>query len=159
MRAPLLQRPTPPLTSTPRLSAEKKGGTDIVPVFVTLDPHRDSCAQVGAYVKDFHPRMVALTGTPAQVAKAAKRFRVYFAEVDRNEGDDDYLGEGGGWGGVGERLPLTLPLEARMTHCVYFTTHPTWPNPPRCSGPLHRHVPHGAGGPVHRLLHAAAHGA
>lgn len=45
-----------------RVAAEKKGADgslpDIIPVFVTLDPHRDSCAQVGTYVKDFHPRMV-----------------------------------------------------------------------------------------------------
>jgi hypothetical protein len=34
------------------------GAPDVVPVFITLDPRRDSCAQVGAYVKDFHSRMV-----------------------------------------------------------------------------------------------------
>jgi protein SCO1/2 len=73
--------------------AEKQHGAGtVVPVFVTLDPHRDSCEQVGAYVKDFHPSMVGLTGTPAQVASVAKAFRVYFADVDRQEDDDDYLG-------------------------------------------------------------------
>lgn len=40
-----------------------------------------------------HSTAAALTGTPSQVARVAKRFRVYFAEVDRNEEDDDYLGE------------------------------------------------------------------
>lgn len=64
----------------------------VLPVFITLDPHRDSCAQVGAYVRDFHPRMLGLTGTPAQVARVAKAFRVYFTDVDRKEDDDDYLG-------------------------------------------------------------------
>lgn len=34
----------------------------------------------------------ALTGTPAQVARVAKKFRVYFSEVDANEDDEDYLG-------------------------------------------------------------------
>ena len=37
----------------------------------------------------------ALTGTPAQVARAAKKFRVYFSEVDTNEDDEDYLGSFG----------------------------------------------------------------
>jgi protein SCO1/2 len=67
------------------------GARPLTPVFVTLDPYRDSCAQVGAYVRDFHPRMLGLTGTPAQVAKVAKAFRVYFAEVDHAPGEDDYL--------------------------------------------------------------------
>jgi protein SCO1/2 len=65
----------------------------LTPAFVTLDPYRDSCAQVETYAREFHPRMLGLTGTPAQVAKAAKKFRVYFSETDHAEGDDDYLGE------------------------------------------------------------------
>jgi protein SCO1/2 len=67
------------------------GARRLTPVFVTLDPYRDSCAQVGAYARDFSPRMIGLTGTPAQISRAAKKFRVYFAEVDHAEGEDDYL--------------------------------------------------------------------
>lgn len=65
----------------------------IVPVFISLDPHRDTCAQVGAYCADFHPKMLGLTGTPGQVAAAAKAYRVYFSEVDKSDeaGDEDYL--------------------------------------------------------------------
>jgi protein SCO1/2 len=66
----------------------------VAPVFISVDPARDTCEQVGAYCKDFHPDMIGLTGTPGQVAQAAKAYRVYFSEVDRKEGDDevDYLG-------------------------------------------------------------------
>ena len=73
------------------LIEQRNAKAKLTPIFITLDPYRDSCAQVGAYVKDFHPKMVGLTGTPAQIGKAAKKFRVYFAEVDHEEGQDDYL--------------------------------------------------------------------
>jgi len=74
------------------LDETKELADKVVPLFITLDPYRDTCEQVGAYVADFHPKMVGLTGTPGQVAKAAKAFRVYFTEVDKKEGEDDYLG-------------------------------------------------------------------
>ena len=65
----------------------------VVPIFITVDPHRDSVAQMKEYVKDFHPRTVALTGTADQVARATRAFRVYFSNVDhRDEDDDDYVG-------------------------------------------------------------------
>lgn len=52
------------------------------------------------------PPVRGLTGTPGQVAALAKRFRVYFQEVDREEENDDYLvdhrrGRGGGEEGAG----------------------------------------------------------
>jgi cytochrome oxidase Cu insertion factor (SCO1/SenC/PrrC family) len=37
--------------------------------------------------------MLGLTGTPGQVAKAAKAFRVFFQEVDKEADSEDYLGE------------------------------------------------------------------
>ena len=37
--------------------------------------------------------MVALTGTPQQVGRAAKAFRVYFSDVDREDDEDDYIGK------------------------------------------------------------------
>jgi protein SCO1 len=69
----------------------------VLPIFITLDPRRDSCDQVGAYVRDFHPAMLGLTGSPGQVAHIAKQFRVFFQEVDHDEGDDDYLVDVGGF--------------------------------------------------------------
>lgn len=95
------------------MPAEKRSGVPSVePIFITLDPYRDSCAQVGAYVKDFHPRMIGLTGTPGQVAKVAKAFRVYFAEVDRKEDDEDYLG-------TCPILQLHLPAATVRWECCY----------------------------------------
>lgn len=55
----------------------------VTPVFVTVDPERDTPAQMKNYVGNFHPRMVGLTGTPEQTADMARRFRVYYAKVER----------------------------------------------------------------------------
>jgi len=52
-------------------------GRAIVPVFVTVDPARDTPAVVKAFTAAFHPRMVGLTGTPEQVAAAEKAYAVY----------------------------------------------------------------------------------
>lgn len=53
----------------------------ITPVFVSLDPERDTPQALGEYVKAFHPRLVGLTGTPDQVAAVARAYRVYFKKV------------------------------------------------------------------------------
>lgn len=62
----------------------------ISPVFITIDPERDTPAQLKNYVPLFHPRLIGLTGTPAQVAPVVKAFRV-FAEKRVVEGASDYL--------------------------------------------------------------------
>lgn len=50
------------------------------PVFVTVDPERDTPEVVGAYAAAMHPRMIGLTGSPEQVDAAAKAWRVYYAK-------------------------------------------------------------------------------
>jgi protein SCO1/2 len=55
------------------------------PLFVSVDPQRDTPEQLKGYVSNFHPRMVGLTGTPEQVAAIAKQFRVFYAKVERPE--------------------------------------------------------------------------
>ena len=65
---------------------------DITPVFITVDPERDTPEQLAMYVEYFHPRLVGLTGSPEQVAKAAKAYRVYYAKAGEDGVDaDDYL--------------------------------------------------------------------
>jgi protein SCO1/2 len=50
------------------------------PVFITVDPERDTPDALKAYVTSFDAPIVALTGTPEQVAQAAKGYRVYYAK-------------------------------------------------------------------------------
>ncbi|MEE8224000.1 MAG: SCO family protein [Alphaproteobacteria bacterium] len=58
-----------------RLAAK---GDNIVPVFISVDPERDSPAILKAYVAAFHPSMVGLTGSAAEIKTAAKAYKVYY---------------------------------------------------------------------------------
>jgi protein SCO1/2 len=60
----------------------------VTPVFVSIDPERDTPAAMADYVARFHPRMVGLTGTPDQVAAAARAYRVFYARVQRPDMTD-----------------------------------------------------------------------
>ena len=62
----------------------------VVPIFVTVDPERDTVAALAAYAPSFHPDLVALTGTPEQIAAAAKSYRVYYAKAE-DDSSGDYL--------------------------------------------------------------------
>jgi len=53
----------------------------IVPVFVSVDPDRDSPAVMGQYVAAFSPAIVGLTGSPDAIAAVKKNYRVYSAKV------------------------------------------------------------------------------
>ena len=64
---------------------------DIIPIFITLDPERDTPPVVTGYVMNFSPRFVGLTGSPEQIAEAAKAYRVTYSKF-QEEGakPDDY---------------------------------------------------------------------
>ena len=63
---------------------------EVRPLFITVDPERDTPAKMKEYVALFHPAITGLTGTPAQVAQAARAWRVYYAKVTP-PGASDYL--------------------------------------------------------------------
>jgi protein SCO1/2 len=63
----------------------------VQPIFITVDPARDTPKVMGDYVKAFDPRIVGLTGSPDAVASAARAFRVYFAKVPDKDAPDGYL--------------------------------------------------------------------
>lgn len=54
-------------------------GIEATPVFISIDPERDTPEVMAEYAGLFHPDMVGLTGTPEQVADAARAYRVYYA--------------------------------------------------------------------------------
>lgn len=63
----------------------------IVPVFVSVDPQRDTVAKMADYVKNFSPRIVGLTGTDEEIKAAAKVYRVYYAKEKPATPGADYL--------------------------------------------------------------------
>lgn len=54
----------------------------ITPLFVSVDPERDTPAQLATYVQSFHPRLVGLTGSPDDIAKVVMAYRVYAKKVE-----------------------------------------------------------------------------
>ncbi|MFC4348694.1 SCO family protein [Kordiimonas lipolytica] len=60
------------------------------PIFITVDPERDTVEELASYVTDFHPSLIALTGSPEEIDAVAKAYRVYYKKREQ-EGLDGYL--------------------------------------------------------------------
>lgn len=65
--------------------AEPELAAQVQPLFVTIDPERDTPAVVGEFTSAFSDDLVGLTGTPEQIAAAAKAFAVYYDKREANE--------------------------------------------------------------------------
>lgn len=61
----------------------------VTPIFITVDPARDTPAELAKFAANFHPRLVALTGSEAEIAATAKRYGVAFAK-QRPAADGSY---------------------------------------------------------------------
>lgn len=66
--------------------AEPKLAAQIQPMFITIDPARDTQAIVGEFAAAFSPKLLGLTGTPAEINAAAKAFAVYYAKGKQTSG-------------------------------------------------------------------------
>jgi protein SCO1 len=63
---------------------------ELRPIFITVDPHRDTPAVMKQYTAAFSPALIGLTGTPDEIARVAKEYRVYYAKDVTGPGPDDY---------------------------------------------------------------------
>jgi protein SCO1/2 len=62
----------------------------VQPLFITVDPKRDTPSVVKQYAAAFGPNVRGLTGTEGEIAKVAKEYRVYYAEHRTGPGPNDY---------------------------------------------------------------------
>ncbi|KAL6552170.1 hypothetical protein OROGR_008324 [Orobanche gracilis] len=70
---------------------ESEQNIKVLPIFVTIDPQRDTPSQLRAYIREFDSRIVGLTGPVGAIRQMAQEYRVFFRKVD--EEGDDYLVE------------------------------------------------------------------
>ncbi|MEL6450913.1 MAG: SCO family protein [Pseudomonadota bacterium] len=64
-------------------------GMSVTPVFITVDPERDTPELVGDFAYNLHEKMIGLTGTPEQTDAASKAYRTYYKAHDKS--DEFYL--------------------------------------------------------------------
>lgn len=62
----------------------------VQPLFITLDPERDTVEHLAQYVPLFHPRLIGLSGSLSDVANAADAYRVFYKRIKTGDKPDDY---------------------------------------------------------------------
>lgn len=62
-------------------------GNEVQPIFITVDPERDTVKQLADYVSSFHPRLIGLTGAARDIRKVALAYKVYYAKVEAEHGE------------------------------------------------------------------------
>jgi len=82
--------PTALQTMSSALDELGDGAKGVQPLFITVDPERDTVQQMKLYAANFHPRLVALTGSAEQTAAAARAYRIYFEKAPHGD-ETDYL--------------------------------------------------------------------
>lgn len=64
-------------------------GHSVTPIFISIDPERDTPDVVGDFAANLHDKMIGLTGSPEQVAAASRAYKTYYKA--NKTGDDLYL--------------------------------------------------------------------
>ena len=84
----------------------------VQPLFISVDPARDTVEVMKKYVANFHESLVGLTGSGEQVAAAAKVYRVFYRQAEMHDGDGNYL--------VDHSAPIYL-MDRQGRYLVHFS--------------------------------------
>ena len=116
-------------------------GEQVQPLFITVDPEKDTPAQLKSYVALFHPRLIGLTGSAADIGRVARAYKVYYAKTTPAKRDSTELDHTGFVFLVGKNgeylgfLPPGTPAE-RMVEAVRPYVATLSRNQPRGGGTL-----------------------
>ena len=93
-------------------------GERVQPIFITVDPERDTVVALADYAPVFHPRMLGLTGSADEIAAVAKSFHVYYAKAKAaaDAPPDEYLMD------HSSHIFLMGPDGAYLTHFPFGTS-------------------------------------
>jgi protein SCO1/2 len=83
--------PTSLLLMTSALQQLGPEARKIVPIFISLDPARDTPEKIATYVQNFSPNLVGLTGNKKQIRKVADDYKIYFKKIAVKNSAADYM--------------------------------------------------------------------
>jgi cytochrome oxidase Cu insertion factor (SCO1/SenC/PrrC family) len=66
-------------------------GNDVQPIFISVDPQRDTVERLRGYVSTFHPRLIGLTGSEHDVRTLALAYKAYYAKIAAEHGEPDAI--------------------------------------------------------------------
>lgn len=91
-------------------------GETVQPLFITVDPERDTAELLGEYVAAFHPRLIGLTGSPEQIAAAAEVYQAGYMKVPlpTDEGDTATDGDSPDYGIAHSTTIYLVGTDGRM---------------------------------------------
>ena len=108
----------PAALQTVSAALDKLGGkaNKVRPLFISVDPERDTPEQLKLYVSNFHKRIAGLTGTAEQIDAVAKAYRVYFRKVEDASNSDGYTVDHSAF------IYLMAPNGDYVTHFTHVTS-------------------------------------
>ncbi len=71
-------------------AANPERGARVAPIFITVDPERDTPEVLAEFTSAFHPRLVGLTGSQEAIAEVAQEYAIWH-EKQQSPGNDAYL--------------------------------------------------------------------
>lgn len=83
--------PTALTTITETLNALGPKAKHIQPIFITIDPERDTVETLAEFIPNFHSQFIALTGNAEQIESVKKHYKVFAQKAEYVEGTDNYV--------------------------------------------------------------------